>query len=79
SWVAVRILPSVHTNPVFVHVGNKPIRASRRSADWCIRAVETCWKSKEAKFRAAEKDAAKTAYDQATEIYRKVLAECLTE
>ena len=24
SWVAVRILPSVHTNPVFVQVGGKP-------------------------------------------------------
>ena len=27
SWVAVRILPSSHTNPVFVLVGGKPIRA----------------------------------------------------
>src|SRR5262249_43471562 len=26
SWVAVRILPSVHTNPVFVEIGGKPIR-----------------------------------------------------
>jgi hypothetical protein len=31
SWVAVRILPSSHTNPVFVIVNNKPIRAFRRS------------------------------------------------
>jgi hypothetical protein len=30
SWVAIRILPSSHTNPIFVEVGNKPIRAFRR-------------------------------------------------
>ena len=33
SWVAMRILPSSHTNPVFVLVDEKPIRASRRSAE----------------------------------------------
>src|SRR5207247_1605551 len=35
SWVALRILPSSHTNPVFVLVGGKPIRAGRRSLEWC--------------------------------------------
>src|SRR5262249_36847007 len=39
SWVAVRILPSSHTNPIFVLVDGKPIRASRRSADWCLKGV----------------------------------------
>ena len=29
SWVALRIYPSSHTNPVFVLVGGKPIRASQ--------------------------------------------------
>ena len=33
SWIAARILPSSHTNPVFALVGGKPIRASRQSAD----------------------------------------------
>ena len=75
SWIAVRILPSVHTNPVFVHVADKPIRASRRSAEWCIKAVETCWNSKQGQIRASEKDAAKAAYEKAAEIYRMVLAE----
>ena len=28
SWIAARILPSAHTNPVFAIVGGKPIRAS---------------------------------------------------
>jgi hypothetical protein len=29
SWVALRILPSSHTNPIFVKVADKPIRAPR--------------------------------------------------
>src|SRR6185436_3627079 len=29
SWVALRILGTAHTNPVFVVVGGKPVRASR--------------------------------------------------
>jgi len=33
SWIALRILPSSHTNPVFAIVDGKPIRASRRSAE----------------------------------------------
>ncbi|MFO0975911.1 MAG: CehA/McbA family metallohydrolase [Planctomycetaceae bacterium] len=75
SWVAVRILPSVHTNPVFVHVSGAPIRANRKSAEWCIEAVDVCWKAKENNIRPAEREAARKAYDQAAEIYRKVLAE----
>ena len=31
SWVALRIFPSAHTNPVFVEVDGKPIRASSRA------------------------------------------------
>ena len=35
-------IPSAHTNPVFVIVGDQPIRASRRSAEWCLRGVDQC-------------------------------------
>ena len=45
SWVALRILPSSHTNPVFVLVGGKPIRASRASVEWCLAGVDRCWES----------------------------------
>ena len=76
SWVAVRILPSVHTNPVFVHVDNQPIRANKRSAEWCVKAVETCWKSKNKMIRAEEHDVAKAAYDKATAIYAAIAEEC---
>ncbi len=75
SWIAVRILPSAHTNPVFVEVGGKPIRASRRSAEWCMKAVDTCWESKKGQIEDRDQKAAKLAYDQAKEIYRGILAE----
>jgi hypothetical protein len=75
SWIAVRILPSVHTNPVFVEVGGKPIRANKRSAQWCREAVDVCWKAKEGRIRDEEKAAARAAYDQAAAYYEKVIAE----
>ena len=40
SWIALRILTSSHTNPVFVVVDGKPIRASKRSAEWCLAGVK---------------------------------------
>lgn len=75
SWVAVRILPSVHTNPVFVDVGGKPIRASKKSAEWCVKAVETCWNAKTAGIRPPERDAAKVAYDKARAVYEAIVKE----
>ena len=39
SWVALRIFPAAHTNPIFVEVDNKPIRASKKSAKWSLEAV----------------------------------------
>ena len=79
SWIAVRILPSVHTNPVYVSVAGKPVRASRRSAEWCVKAVEQCWSQKERGIRASEKVAAKSAYDHAAAAYKKVLSEAVAE
>jgi hypothetical protein len=75
SWVAVRILPSVHTNPVFIEVAGKPIRASKRSAEWCLEAVDTCWESKQGQFADSERKAAQMAYNQAKEIYKSILKE----
>ncbi|MCA9035254.1 MAG: CehA/McbA family metallohydrolase [Planctomycetaceae bacterium] len=75
SWIAIRILPSVHTNPIFVKVDGKPIRASQRSAEWCIQAVDTCWNSKKGQIRESEKADAKAAYDAAREIYQQILTE----
>jgi hypothetical protein len=75
SWIAVRILPSSHTNPVFALVGGKPIRASRRSAEWCLSAVKQCWTQKAPAIRASEREAARAAYDHARDVYRRLIAE----
>ena len=75
SWVALRIFPSAHTNPVFVHVGGKPIRANKKSAQWCIDSVAACWDSKKNQIRDTERKAAKESYDAAKKVYQKILAE----
>jgi hypothetical protein len=75
SWVAVRVFPAAHTNPVFVEVDGQPIRASRRSAQWCLDAVDVCWAQKEPAIRDHEKQAATDAYEFAREAYRRILGE----
>jgi hypothetical protein len=76
SWVALRILPSSHTNPVFVIVGGRPIRASRRSAEWCLKAVDQCWTQKAPQTSERERPDAERAYEQARRVYRKIADEC---
>ncbi len=73
SWVALRIFPSSHTNPVFVEVDGKPIRANAQSAQWCLDAVDVCWKQKEPQIRDWEKAAAAEAYEHARAAYREIL------
>ena len=74
AWVALRIFPSAHTNPVFVQVGNKPIRVAK-SIEWCRAVVDQCWKMKKPNIREAERTAAEAAYNDARRIYDKMLAE----
>jgi hypothetical protein len=69
AWVALRILPSSHTNPVFVLVGGKPIR-SRADAEWCLRAVDQCWSQKRPRIRLEEQGEAQRVYDLARQAYR---------
>jgi len=76
SWVALRILPSSNTNPIFVVVNGKPIRASRDSAEWCLAAVNQCWSQKQPKISKAELPDAVKAYDHAREVYRRLVQEC---
>jgi hypothetical protein len=79
SWVALRVYPSSHTNPVFVLVGGQPIRASRKSAEWCIKSVDQCWSQKEPRMRPAELPAARAAYDVARKAYEKILGEAVAD
>ncbi|KAJ3051951.1 hypothetical protein HK102_011965, partial [Quaeritorhiza haematococci] len=75
SWAAVRATPGGHTNPFFILVGGKPIRASRHSAQWCLAGVEQCWKSKAATYREQERPQAEADYEHARAVYRRLIAE----
>lgn len=72
AWLALRIYPSSHTNPIFIEVDGKPV-LEKKSVEWSLKAVEQCWKKKSPNIRTAERDAAKVAYNKATEAYRALL------
>ncbi len=73
SWVALRILPSSHTNPVWVTVDNKPVR-EKASLEWCLRAVDQCRNQKLGRIRQSEVAEFNRAYDAAKAEYSKRLA-----
>ena len=75
SWIAARVLPSAHTNPVFAMVGGKPVRASRASAEWCLNAVNQCWTQKAPRISPGELAEARKAYDHARDVYRQLISE----
>jgi hypothetical protein len=75
SWIAVRIATAAHTNPVFVLVDGKPIRASRRSAEWCLASVNQCWTQKVDGISSGEREAARKAYEHARQVYRQLISE----
>jgi len=79
SWVAMRVLGSSHTNPVWVIVDDKPVRASRRSAKWCLASVDQCWSQKERFIAKAELNDAKAAYAHAKKEYETRLNESEVE
>jgi len=72
AWVALRILPSSHTNPIFVLVGDRPI-LEKKSVEWCLKGVEKCWSEKEQFYAQSELEAARQAYDHARKTYRAML------
>jgi hypothetical protein len=75
SWVAIRHMPTMHTNPVAVLVGGKPIRASRASALWCIGVIHQLWRIRERDIIESERAEAKKTFQQAIEIYKKIAEE----
>jgi N-methylcarbamate hydrolase len=76
SWVAMRILRSVHTQPIFVEIDGRPIRASKRSAQWLHDSVDALWKAKSGFIREGERAAAREAYDAAQAAYLARRDEC---
>ncbi len=79
SWLAIRILPSSHTNPVWVTVAGKPVRPSRKSIQWCLDAVDRCWKNKERFLKGEEHAQGIAAYDHARAAYKARLGEAVAE
>jgi hypothetical protein len=75
SWVALRHFPQMHTNPVNVVVGGKPIRASRKSALWCLGTIEQLWRVRGPGIAASEREAAHKTFLRAIEHYRRIAAE----
>ena len=77
SWVALRHFPQLHTNPVNVLVAGQPIRASRRSAQWCQDVIDLLWKNRERRIAPEERAAARAAFERALARYRQIEAQCL--
>jgi len=75
SWVALRHFPQMHTNPVNVLVGGKPIRASKQSAKWCIGVIHQLWRVRGPDLPANERAEARETFDKALAMYRKILEE----
>jgi hypothetical protein len=79
SWVAIRHFPQMHTNPVNVLVGGKPIRASRKSARWCIGCIEQLWRVRGKTIAPAERAEAHKTFQEAIKVYRRIAAEAPEE
>jgi hypothetical protein len=75
AWVALREFPQLHTNPVTVLVGDRPIRASRESALWCAETIRLLWRNRRERISGPEREAAKLAYDRAIATYVRIAEE----
>ncbi len=75
SWIALRQFPQLHTNPVDVIVGQRPIRASRSSALWCAETIKLLWKNRHRQIAAHERDAAYETYQRAIKTYERIADE----
>jgi hypothetical protein len=79
SWLALRHFPQLHTNPVNVTVAGKPIRASRRSAQWCMATIEQLWRVRQTDIADSERAEAERTFAQALAIYRQRADEAVAE
>lgn len=71
-WVALRVLPSCHTNPIWIDVGGAPLQPSKSSCEFLLACVERCWERKARTYEGpGERAAAQTAYDHARAEYRR--------
>ncbi len=75
AWIALRHFPQMHTNPVDVIVDNQPIRASRKSALWCIGTIEQLWQVRGKGIANEERAEAERVFQWAIQRYRKIAEE----
>jgi hypothetical protein len=75
SWVALRQYPELHTNPVNVLVGGRPIRASRASARWCAGCIEQLWRARSRTIADNERPEAEATFQRAIQQYRRLASE----
>ena len=73
SWVATRIYPHAHTNPIFVVVDDQPVRGPVESMRWCLAGVEQCWNSKKNMYALDEQLDAREAYNHARAVYQELI------
>jgi hypothetical protein len=76
SWVALRQFPQLHTNPVMVKVSGKPLRASKRSARWCIAMTERLWENRRGRIAEHERVEAKATFERALGKLREIASQC---
>ena len=60
---------------VTVRVGERPVRASQRSAQWCLDAIDKVWVEKYERIRRRERLSAGRVFAEARTIYRTILEE----
>jgi hypothetical protein len=75
SWIALRNMPQLHTNPVNVLVGGRPIRASRASALWCVDCIQQLWRARSGVIAAEERAQAEATFQRAIEQYSRIARE----
>ncbi|MFO0968444.1 MAG: CehA/McbA family metallohydrolase [Gemmataceae bacterium] len=75
SWVALRQIPQLHTNPVNVTVAGAPIRGSKKSAQWCLATIDQLWAVRAKAIAEHERKEAQKTFEWAKEKYRKIIAE----
>lgn len=75
SWVCIRQFPQLHSNPVTVIVGGKPIRCSSRSARWCAEMTKRLWENRKNAIVDSERSDAKIAFDHAIAVLESIAEE----
>jgi hypothetical protein len=58
-----------------ISVREKPVRASKRSARWCLDCIEVLWEKHAWRIRKTERAAAAAAWDHARAVYRSIAIE----